>query len=73
MELYKLDCIEDGIAAMEDPDGMMLYFSSNRLPKGAKSGDCFAFENGIFVLQKEETEKRRAEISGLLEELLNKK
>lgn len=73
MELYKLDSIEDGIAAMEAPDGMMLYFSANRLPEGSNSGDCFTLENGDFIFRKEETEDRRKAISGLLESLINKK
>lgn len=73
MEIYKLDSIEDGIAAMENPDGMMLYFSPDRLPEGSKSGDCFTLENGVFVLQKEETENRRTVISDLLEGLMSKK
>ena len=72
-ELFKLDSIEEGIAAIENPEGMMIYFSSERLPEGAKSGDCFTFEDGIFVFQKDETENRRKVVSDLLDELINKK
>lgn len=73
VEIYKLDGIEDGIAAMESPEGMMLYFGAEHLPEKAASGDCFTLENGAFVLQREETEKRRTAISDLLEGLVNKK
>lgn len=73
MEVYKLDSIEDGIAAVESPDGMMLYFKMERLPESAKEGDCFTLENGCFVFQKDETEKRRTSVSDLLDALVNKK
>ncbi|MBQ7875522.1 MAG: DUF3006 domain-containing protein [Oscillospiraceae bacterium] len=73
MEIYKLDSIEEGVAAMESPEGLMLYFSAERLPENSKTGDCFTLENKRFVFQKEETEKRRAAISVLLDGLMNKK
>lgn len=72
MEIYRLDSIEDGIAAVENPDGAMLYIPANRLPDNSKSGDCLTFENGSFQIAPEETEFRRTLIKGLLDNLINK-
>ena len=73
MEVYKLDSIEEGIAAVENSDGAMLYVSASRLPENAKSGDCLTFEKGRFYLAPEETEFRRKEIKKLIDNLLDKK
>lgn len=73
MDIYVLDRIEGGIAAIENSDKAMLYVSSGRLPEDAKSGDCFFFEKGNFVFAPEETKKRRNGIKNLLDEIvLNK-
>lgn len=72
-DIYVLDRIEGGIAAIENSDKAMLYVSSSRLPEDAKSGDCFYFEKGLFISAPEETEKRRKEIKNILDEIvLNK-
>ena len=72
-EIYKLDRIEDGIAAIEKPDGDFIDIDASSLPENAKSGDCFTFEDGFFNPVKEETEKRRSLISSLLDEMVTKK
>lgn len=72
-EIYKLDRIEDGIAAIENSDGAMLYVSSARLPENSKSGDCFTFEKGNFFYDPEETEKRRKKTADFLNEIINNK
>ncbi|MBR3953602.1 MAG: DUF3006 domain-containing protein [Oscillospiraceae bacterium] len=72
-EIYKLDRIEDGIAAIETPNGRIEHQKAEVLPKGAKSGDCFTFENGRFIPAKTETEKRRKLISSLLDEIIAEK
>ena len=72
MEVYKIDSIEDGIAAVEDPNGLMLYFSAERLPEGAKEGDCLSLEDGVFSVKQEETENRRAALKSLLDSLVKK-
>jgi hypothetical protein len=73
MEIYILDRIENGVAAIENSDKAMMYVSASRLPEGAKSGDCFTFEKGCFFFDPEETEKRRKEIKNLLDEIITKK
>ncbi len=72
-EIYKLDRIEEGIAAVENSDGAMLYVSASRLPENSKSGDCFTFEKGRFFPDPEETEKRRKKIKAALDGIINKK
>lgn len=73
MEIYILDRIENGVAAIENSDKAMMYVSAGRLPEGAKSGDCFTFEKGSFFPAPEVTEKRRAEIKGLLDKIIAEK
>lgn len=70
LEIYKLDRIEDGIAVAETSSGAFLRFSANCFPKDAKSGDCFALENGSFVFLPEETEKERKKVFSLLSDLI---
>ncbi len=72
-EIYRLDSIEEGIAAMESSKGIMFYFSANTLPPKAKEGDCFDFKNGNFFFNCDETEKRKNEISDLLDSVITKK
>ena len=73
MEIYKLDRIEDGIAAVENTDGAMLFVSASRLPENAKDGNCLTFEKGRFYLAPAETDFRKKVIKGLLDDLINKK
>ena len=73
MEIYKLDRIEEGIAAVENSDGAMLFVSKSRLPENAKEGDCLTFEKGRFHLAPAETEFRKKVIKGLLDDLISEK
>ena len=73
MDIYVLDRIEDGIAAIENSDKAMLYVSASRLPENSTSGDCFTFEKGVFYPAPEETEKRRADVKSLLDKIITKK
>lgn len=73
LEIYRLDRIEEGIAAVENSDGAMLFVSASRLPENSKSGDCLTFEKGRFYLAPEETEFRRKTIKNLLDDLIDKK
>lgn len=71
MEIYKLDSIEDKIAALECPDGSVIYMNPARLPENAKEGDCFALSDEGFVFLEEETENRRKKISSLLDSIIS--
>ena len=73
MEIYILDRIENGVAAIENSDKAMMYVSASRLPEGAKSGDCFTFEKGNFIPAPEVSEKRRTEINSLLSKIIAEK
>ncbi len=72
-ESYKIDSIEDGIAAVETPEGAMLYLKASRLPQGAKAGDLLSLENGVFKVISAETAARKEEIFTALENTLTKK
>ncbi len=72
MEIYKLDSIEDGVAAIESPDKMMLYIKAEKLPENAKEGDCFTLEGEGFVMVKNETNLRKNEISSLIDSIITK-
>ena len=71
MEIYKLDSIEDGIAALECPDGSVIYINPSRLPCEANEGDCFGLSEEGFVFLEEETENRRKRISSLLDSIIS--
>ena len=73
MEIYRLDRIEEGIAAVENSDGAMLYVSASRLPENSRDGICLTFEKGRFHLAPEETKFRKKTIKGLLDDLIDKK
>ena len=72
-EIFKLDRIEEGVAVIENPEGEMEYFPASSFPENAKSGDCFAFENGVFKTAEKESKKRRSLISSLLDEIVTEK
>ena len=73
MEIYILDRIENGIAAIENSDKAMMFVSASRLPEGSKSGDCFTFEKGNFFPAPEVAKKRRTEIKDLLNKIVAEK
>lgn len=39
------------------------------LPKGVKDGDCIVEENGVYTIDVSETEKRKAEVDKLLDDI----
>ena len=73
MEVYKLDRIEEGIAAVENTDGAMLFVSASRLPEDAKDGDCLTFEKGRFYLAPEKTKFIRKNVKNILDNLISEK
>lgn len=72
-EIYILDRIEEGIAAVINSDNATLFVSASRLPENSKSGDCFTFEKGCFFFAPEETAMRKKEIKSLLDEIITEK
>jgi hypothetical protein len=66
---YIIDRFEGDLAVCEAEDGKMVDIEKSRLPKNAEVGDVIIFENGHFLVDKEETDKRRKEIEDLMNEL----
>ncbi len=72
MELYILDRIEDGIAAVETPDKIMMYINADKLPPNSRTGDCFTLESGEFIKSETATKERKSEISSLINSIITK-
>ena len=72
-EIYILDRIEEGIAAVINSDNATLFVSASRLPENSKSGDCFTFEKGRFYLAPEKTKFIRKNVKNILDNLISEK
>lgn len=59
---YIIDRFEGNFAVCEAPDRTMATIERAVLPQDAAEGDILTFENGEYVLLKEETQKRREAI-----------
>ena len=71
MEKYIVDRFEEGYAVLEKESGGTVDVSCDKLPK-VKEGDVLSFENGVYTVDVEETEKRKALISEKLRKLFEK-
>ncbi len=71
MEFLAVDRIEEsGIAVCEDENGEEWIISPKNLPRGAREGMILTVnEKGKLIINTKLTEKRRAEILRLLNEL----
>ena len=58
MEKYIIDRFEEEYAVLEREDGKILNILKSSLPD-AKKGDVIIFENSIYTVDKEETERRK--------------
>lgn len=63
-----IDRIEDGIAVIEQ-DGGHFDVPREKLAADAREGDIVIFRDGIYVPDKDATEKRRREITALQDSL----
>ncbi|MBE6885015.1 MAG: DUF3006 domain-containing protein [Ruminococcaceae bacterium] len=66
MEKYIIDRIEEGWAICEGEAGNHICIAAEQLPEEAKEGDCLIVEGTRIVVDREETEKRRAHIRNLM-------
>jgi translation initiation factor 6 (eIF-6) len=66
---YIIDRFEGDLAVCEAEDGKMVEIEKSKLPENAEVGDVIILENGHFLVNKEETDKRRKEIEDLMNEL----
>lgn len=67
---YSIDRIIDDLAVLEDDDREKMQIKMYLLPENSKVGDCLKRDNlGNFVLDLEETQRRKNEIIKLQNEL----
>lgn len=67
---YSVDRIEGNIAALVGEDGSSFMAAVEELPYGTHEGDMLLLAEGAFTAAPEKTHQRRAEIQGLLDQLL---
>jgi len=71
--MISIDRIEGAVAVCEREDRTMAQIPLSRLPSGVKEGDCLMEVNGHFVVDAQETQRRREEVLSLHAKLLRKK
>ena len=59
---YVLERIEDQFAVLISDDRQTFNVELSRLPQGAKIGDVFVFDGENYILDDEETQKRKDRI-----------
>ncbi len=66
---YIIDRFEGEFAICEDENGVMHDIEKALLPANAAAGDCFKERNGAYVLDSQETARRREAIRRKLNSL----
>ena len=70
MPYLSVDRFEEDFAVCEDEQGNTLLLLREELPDGVGEGSLlFVCEDGTYILDKEETARRRARIADLQDEL----
>ena len=72
MNEYIIDRLEEGFAVCELDDGSFLKIPLEQLPEGVAEGDCLTEQDGIYMVDEEETRRRREYAASLLKKLSNK-
>lgn len=67
--MLSIDRFENGYAVCVNDDGKIYNIKCELIENGADAGDIIEQKNGIYVVLKDETEKRREEIQRLQDEL----
>ncbi len=65
-----IDRFESNYAVLEYPDGTFKEIPANKLPEGCKEGDCLRIEKGTISIDILETDKRKAGIQKLMDDLM---
>lgn len=63
---YIVDRIEENIIVLQDENGHMININKNNVYEKVKEGDCLRKENNRFLLDIEETKKRKMRIDKLM-------
>lgn len=66
---FIIDRYEGTFAVLEGQDGKRLTVEKKKLPSGAKEGDVVIEKNNEFLLDQEQTQKRRMRIQKKLDDL----
>ena len=64
-----VDRIEEGIAICEDPAKAYKHIPLSKLPRGVREGDCLRQEGDGYIIDTEETARRRAALKSLFDRL----
>ena len=69
--IFTVDRIEEDVVVLETEDEKTVTVAKGQLP-AVKAGDVLHFAAGVYTVNTEETERRRAEIFALEQRLLQK-
>ena len=72
MVTYTIDRFEEELAVLEDESGVTLTVARALLPPEAAESDVVRFEGGVYTLDADETETRRAAALALRKKLRRK-
>ena len=64
-----VDRIEAGFAVCEGEGGTFTRISLSELPRGVREGDCLRPDGNGYIIDKEETARRRAALKSLFDRL----
>jgi len=64
-----VDRIEDGIAVIERDSGRRMEVPAEMLAEDVREGDVVMMVNGLYLVRKDATEKRRREIAEMQNDL----
>lgn len=66
---YVIDHFEEQFAVCEAEDGITVDIEKTKIPKQAKVGDVIILVNGMYKVDKQETERLRKEIDDLMDDV----
>lgn len=72
LRTYVVDRFEGRYAILEDSSGRLYDVLRNELPEDLREGDVLHSDNGQFTIDKEATEKERAKIKKIFDNLVEK-
>jgi len=64
-----VDRIEAGFAVCEDKGGTSAHVALSELPRDVREGDCLRKDDGCYIIDVEETARRKAAIKALFDRL----
>ena len=71
--VYSIDRIEGDVVVLVDDDGHSIPVSLSALPSSVACGDVLRMQDGVYVLDTDETQARRSYAFSLQEKLRRKK